>query len=81
MMTISFKKRKVKFDFFEHISEPEDLRYLNIYKVSVLGVFSGADLGGGCRGCALPPTPPEMTCGFLKQLVFCKKNNNNYVVY
>ena len=32
---------------------------------------SGADLGGGCRGCALPP--PEMTCGFLIQLAFCKK--------
>ena len=31
----------------------------------------GADLGGGCRG--FPP-PPEMTCGFLIQLVFCKKN-------
>ena len=31
---------------------------------------SGADLGGGCRGCA---PPPEMTCGFLIQLVFCKK--------
>ena len=33
--------------------------------------FSGADLGGGCRGCA--PPSPEMTCGFLIQLVFCKK--------
>ena len=31
---------------------------------------SGADLGGGCRGCA---TPREMTCGFLIQLVFCPK--------
>ena len=31
----------------------------------------GADLGGECRGCA--PSPPEMTCGFLIQLVFCKK--------
>ena len=30
------------------------------------------DLGGGCRGCAPPPLP-EMTCGFLIQLVFCKK--------
>ena len=29
-----------------------------------------ADLGGGCRGCA---PPPEMACGFLIQLVFCKK--------
>ena len=28
---------------------------------------SGADLGGGCA-----PTP-EMTCGFLIRLVFCKK--------
>ena len=32
----------------------------------------GVDLGGGCRGCTHPP-PPEMTCGFLIQLVFCKK--------
>ena len=37
---------------------------------------TGADLGGGCRGCA--PPPPEMTCGFLIQLVFCQKKN--YVV-
>ena len=29
-------------------------------------------LGGGCRGCA-PPPPPEITLGFLIQLVFCKK--------
>ena len=29
---------------------------------------TGADLGGGCRGCA--PPPPEMTCGFQIQLVF-----------
>ena len=36
-----------------------------------LNVGSGADLGGGCRGCA--PPLPEMTCGFLIQLVFCKK--------
>ena len=32
---------------------------------------SGVDLGGGCRGCA--PPPPEMTCGFLIQLVFRNK--------
>ena len=32
---------------------------------------TGADLGGGCRGC--DPPPPEMTCGFLIQLVFCQK--------
>ena len=34
--------------------------------------YTGADLGGGCRGCAPPPPPPEMTCGFLIQLVFKK---------
>ena len=32
---------------------------------------------GGCRRCA-PPPPLQMTCGFLIQPVFCKKN---YVVY
>ena len=32
---------------------------------------SGVDLGGRCRGCASPVH--EMTCGFLIQLVFCKK--------
>ena len=37
---------------------------------------AGADLGGGCRGCA---HPPEMTCGFVIQLVFCQKKY--YVVY
>ena len=35
-------------------------------------VVTGADLGGGCRGCAHPP-PPEMTYGFLIQLVCCQK--------
>ena len=40
---------------------------------------TGADLGGGCRGCVPPPPPHEMTCGFLIQLVFCQKKN--YVVY
>ena len=36
----------------------------------MLSFAAGADLGGGCRGCA---PPPEMTCDFLIQLVFCKK--------
>ena len=31
---------------------------------------AGTDLRGGCRGCA---PSPEITCGFLIQLVFCKK--------
>ena len=38
---------------------------------------SGADLGGGCRGCV---PSPEITCGFLIQLVFCKKKKH-FVVY
>ena len=32
---------------------------------------AGADLGRGCRGAH--PLPPEMTCGFLIQLLFWKK--------
>ena len=39
---------------------------------------TGADLGGGCRGCALPP-PHEMTCGFLIQLVFCTKKTTWFI--
>ena len=39
-------------------------------------VNSWADLGEGCRGCVIPPPPPEMTCIFLIQLVFCKIQSN-----
>ena len=39
---------------------------------------SGADLGGGCRGCT-PPPPPEMTRGFLIQLVFFQKKTMWFV--
>ena len=38
---------------------------------------TGADLGGGCRGCA--PPPPEITCGFLIQLLFCKKKTMCFI--
>ena len=38
--------------------------------------LNGADLGEGCRGCVPPPPSPEMTCGFLMQLVFCKIQSN-----
>ena len=38
---------------------------------------AGADLGGGCRGCA---PLPEMTCGFLIQLVFCKKKKTMWFI-
>ena len=40
--------------------------------------LAGADLGGGCRGCA--PPPPEITCGFLIQLVFCKKKKTLWFI-
>ena len=36
-----------------------------------LKIYRGGSRGG-CRGCA-PPPPPEMTFGFLIQLVFCEK--------
>ena len=39
---------------------------------------TGADLGGGCRGCA--PPRPETTCGFLIQLVFCKKKKTKWFI-
>ena len=36
---------------------------------------------GRVQGVRTPPLPPEMTCGFLIQLVFSKKKKKNYVVY
>ena len=45
------------------------LQFISVY--SFIYLFTGADLEGGCRGCA-----PEMTCGFLIQLVFCKKKQS-----
>ena len=36
-----------------------------------LKIYRGGSRGG-CRGCA-PPPPPEMTFGFLIQLIFCEK--------
>ena len=41
---------------------------------------TGADLGGGCRGCAPRPPLLEMTCGFLIQLVFCKKKKTMWFI-
>ena len=40
---------------------------------------AGAELGGGRRGCAPPLPPPEITCGFLIQLVFCKKKTKWFI--
>ena len=46
---------------------------IKLIQVAILGIaFAGADLRGGAGG-AHPPPLPEMTCGFLTQLVFCKK--------
>ena len=49
--------------------------FSKLYRVNSVNMLysPGADLGRGCWGCAPPPRPPEMTCGFLIQLVFCKK--------
>ena len=44
---------------------------------NLIRTLAGADLGGGCRG-AHPP-PPEMTCGFLIQLVFCQKKTMCFI--
>ena len=43
----------------------------------MLQLISGADLGGGCRGCA---PCPEITRGFLIQLVFCKKKKTMWFI-
>ena len=50
--------------------EAAQIHFLSDVFVAVAVVV--ACLGGGCRGCA---PLPEMTCGFLIQLVFCKKKN------
>ena len=60
----------------------ESPNFQNIFLIlcALLCVFVFAHMGGS-RGRVQgvrTPHPPEMTCGFLIQLVFCKKN---YVVY
>ena len=35
---------------------------------------------GECRGCAPSPPPPEMACGFLIQLVLCKKKKTMWFI-
>ena len=56
-------------------------KYSQIRKIQLTGkkIFHngisspGADLGGGC-------IPPEMTCGFLIQLVFCRKKKTMWFI-
>ena len=50
---------------------------MSCYKNLYVEDYSGADIGGGCRGCA---PPPEMTCGFLLQLIFCKKKKKLWFI-
>ena len=45
--------------------------------VELFRYIAGADLRGGCRGCA---PSPEITCGFLIQLVFCKKKKTMWFI-
>ena len=54
-----------------------------LFLISINCKRSGADLGGGCWGCAPLPLPPslhaflEMTCGFLMKLVFCEEKKTH----
>ena len=64
-------------NFFSELSAHNEVNEL-LPENSLL--FAGADLGGGCRGCAPLPPPPEMTCGFLIQLVFCKKKKTMWFI-
>ena len=49
-----------------------------VIEVLVFVVVTGADLGKGAVGA--PPPLPEMTCGFLIQLVLCKKKTMWFIV-
>ena len=48
------------------------LSYLDHLQNGTQETLTGADLGGGCRG--VHPPPPEMTCGFLIQLLVFKSS-------
>ena len=39
----------------------------------IVKVIQGGFLGVAAGGCAPPPPTPDMTCGFLIQLIFCQK--------
>ena len=61
---------------FGHLYECEAPDKIHVRFSSVKDAGPGADLGGGCRGCALPPPPRDdprfsNTTGILQ----------NYVVY
>ena len=46
--------------------------YITDWIINLIIGNQGRILGEGAGG-AQPPLPPEMTCGFLIQLVFCEK--------
>ena len=54
------------------------LLVINLVFFLVLHAYAGADLGEGCGGRGAPPLP-EMTCGFLIQLVSYKKKTMWYI--
>ena len=58
----------------EHVEQVPVVQKVDsaIHRINHYSVDTRADLGGGCRGCA-PSPRPQMTCGFLIILVFCKK--------
>ena len=45
----------------------------------LIAQLTGADLGG-VQGVRTAPPLPEMTCGFLIQLVFCKKKKTMWFI-
>ena len=53
--------------------------YDGMYRKAMCTVSKQGRIYGEGAGGANPP-PPEMTCGFLIQLVFCPPQKN-YVVY
>ena len=57
-------------------------REITVRALSTPGQSKLSIIRGGSRGRVQgvrTPHPPKMTCGFLIQLVFCKKKNKNYV--
>ena len=46
-----------------------------------MAVFCRGGSRGRVQGVRTSPPPPEMTCGFLIQLVFCQKKKNSVVYW
>ena len=59
-----------------YVKGSAQLTHFSAAEHKLFRAVSGTDLGGGCRGCA---PPPEITCSFLIQLVFCEKKKNWFI--